>query len=114
MNFSQVSGILRILSPAVIGILAQQHMITDNSAANWSVLILSVLGSAALSGNANTTLNLSKAVAAVPGLQVHVDKFAPSEMLNAANNHSDPTVADIVPAAPAQMVSSTITQKRGF
>jgi hypothetical protein len=111
MNPSQIYGILRIVTPALIGVLAQQHVITDNSAANWTVLALSILGSAALSGNANTTLNLSKTVAAVPGLQVHVDDTAPPELQQAAGS-----VRDIVPAAPAPFVSSTITQsqKRGF
>src|ERR1017187_4573687 len=113
MNPSQIYGVLRIVAPAIIGILAQQHMITDNSAVNWTGLVLSVLGSAALSGGANTTLNLSKAVAAVPGLKVHVDEtMAPPEMVVAAANRSDSAVADIVPAAPVPFVSSTT--KRGF
>jgi hypothetical protein len=114
MNWPQIAGIGRIVVPAIIGVLAQQHIITDNSAANWSVLLISILGSAALSGNANTTLNLSKAVAAVPGLKVHVDERAPPEMQEAAANRSDPAVADIVSAVPLPLVSSTITQKRGF
>lgn len=112
MNFnpSQLFGILRIVGPAVIAVLAQQHLITDNSAANWTALLISVIGSAAWSSTANSTLNLSKAVAAVPGLQVHVDEKAPASLIETA---AAGDVRDIVPAAPAPFVTSTV-KTRGF
>lgn len=108
MNWSQLAGIIRIVGPAAIAVAAQTHLISDNLATNLTVMLGSVLGSAAWSAYANTDLNLSKAVAAVPGLQVHVDTTAPVDLQKAA---LDRTVADIVPAAPAPFVSSTISQR---
>jgi hypothetical protein len=98
MNWSQVAGIVRIAGPALVGVLAQTGIISDSLATNLSAFIVTVVGSAAWSAYSNTNLNLSKAVAAVPGIQVSVSERAPPELQQAA---ADRNVPDIVPATPA-------------
>lgn len=100
MNWSQIAGIFRIVAPAVVGVLAQTGVISDSMATNLSAFILTATGSAVWSAYSNTNLNLSKAVASVPGVQVKVDTSAPPEMQAAA---SDPNVKDIVPATSATL-----------
>jgi hypothetical protein len=94
MNWSQIAGISRLLVPGVIGSLAMAHVITDSAATNWTAFALSILGSSVWSGMANTNLNLSKAVASVPGVQVVAGSMAPLEIQQAAH---DPNVKDIIP-----------------
>ena len=94
MNWSQIAGILRIVGPAVVGVLAQTGVISDSMATNLSAFILTAAGSAAWSAYSNTNLNLSKAVASVPGIQVTVNRSAPPDMQAAAN---DSNVKNIVP-----------------
>ncbi len=105
MNWSQVAGILRIAGPAAVAVLAQMGLISDSAATNLTAIIVSVAGSAAWSAYANTNLNLSKAVASVPGLQVQADHNAPPELKAAAD---DPNVKGIVPAAPPTYPSATM------
>ncbi len=95
MNPSQITGIIRIVGPAIIGVLAFTGVISDSMATNLTTFIVTVAGAAIWSGVSNTTLNLSKAVASTTGLQVHVDATAPPELQAAAGN-----VRDIVSAVP--------------
>ena len=113
MNFnpSQLYGILRIILPSAATYAIGKGWITADMYGQIGSVLVAILGAAGFSANANTTLNLSKAVAAVPGLQVHVDDGAPADMQKAAK---DRWVADIVPAPPEPFVTSTIKQTRGF
>ena len=111
VNSSQIYGILRIAIPSVIAILAYLHVISDSMATNLTAMVLSLLGSVAVSAYANTTLNLSKTVAATPGLQVHVDTNAPAELQEAA---ADRTVKDIVPATGAPTPTSPYEAQRKY
>lgn len=97
MNHSQITGIIRIVGPAIIGVLAFTGVISDSVATSLTTFLATVAGSAVWSAVSNTTLNLSKAVAATPGLQVQVDHNATPEMKAAA---ADRSVRDIVPVVP--------------
>jgi hypothetical protein len=115
MNSSQVYGILRIVLPGAAAFAIGKGWITQDMYGQVGATLAAILAAGGFSANANTTLNLSRAVSAVPGLEVHVDKTAPPEMQVAAANRIDETVADIVPAVSAPpLVTSTTTQKRGF
>lgn len=109
MNASQLYGILRIVLPSAAAYAIGKGWITADMYAQIGSVLAAIVGAAGFSANANTTLNLSKAVAAVPGLTVHVDNEAPATMQEAA---ADRTVHDIVPATPAPFVSSTVQQRR--
>jgi hypothetical protein len=98
MNSSQITGIIRIVGPAIIGVLAFTGVISDSVATNLTTFIATAAGAVVWSAVSNTTLNLSKAVAATPGLQVQVDHNAPPELQAAA---ADCSVRDIVPVVPS-------------
>lgn len=112
MNFnpSQLFGILRIILPSAATYAIGKGWITADTYGQIGSVLVAILGAAGFSANANTTLNLSKAVAAVPGLQVHVDEKAPASLIETA---AAGDVRDIVPAAPAPFVTSTV-KTRGF
>jgi len=97
MNSSQIYGVLRIVLPAIVTFAIGKGWITQETYAQFGAAVAAVLAAGGFSVNANTTLNLSKSVAATPGLQVTVDETAPPVMQQAA---VDRTVADIVPASP--------------
>ncbi len=109
MNPSQIYGILRIIIPAGVSYAVGAHWIDANSVAQIGGLLATIVAAGGWSASANTTLSLSKAVAAVPGLQVHVDDNAPAELQEAA---ADRTVLDIVPAKSGVPVPPTASMRR--
>jgi hypothetical protein len=109
MNFSQYAGILRILVPGAISFAVGRGWVTQDVVSQVGIALATIVASGGWSAAANTTLSLSKAVAAVPGLQVHVDEKAPSELQEAAINRAVP---DIVPAKTGLPLSTTPSQRR--
>lgn len=91
MNPNQLSGILRLLAPTIIGIA------TTYFGAGPVNVVLAILtafvGAAGASFYSNTTSNLVQSVAAVPGVQVAATREAPEAVQKLAN---DPNVPDVV------------------
>jgi hypothetical protein len=107
-NSSQLYGILRIILPSAATYAIGKGWITQDTYGQIGGALAAIVAAGGFSANANTTLNLSKSVAAVPGLQVHVDGTAPPELQKAAD---DRAVADIVPAAPQPSPYTTSRQR---
>ncbi len=97
MNPSQYAGILRIVLPAALSFAVGKGWITQDMVTQVGSVLASIVAAGGWSAVSNTSLNLAKSVASVPGLTVHVDETAPPELQQAA---ADRAVADIVPAAP--------------
>lgn len=110
MNFnsSQLYGILRIVLPAAATYAIGKGWITSDMYAQIGGALAAVVAAGGFSASANTTLNLSKTVAAVPGLQVHVDHTAPADLQVAAATRAVP---DIVPATTSTSFAPP-TQRR--
>lgn len=102
MNPSQLTGILRLFVPTIIGV-ATTYL--GAGTVNTILAILAAFVAAAgASAYANTTTNLTQTVAALPGVKVAVSPAASPELLKLA---SDPNVPDVVhapvpPAPPAK------------
>lgn len=109
MNWSQTTGILRILVPSAISFAVAKGWVTENVVEQAGGALAAIVAAGGWSAVANTNLSLSKAVAGVQGLTVHADSTAPPEIQTVALTGSVP---DIVPAAPPPFVSSTIQQRR--
>jgi hypothetical protein len=109
-NWSQITGIARIVGPAIIGILAQTHVISDSMATNLSVFLASILGSAVWSGFANTNANIVKTASVVQGVKpIEIGPSAAPDLQKIAIDHTVPTV---VVAPPAPFVPSNLSQRR--
>lgn len=93
MNYSQYAGILRIIMPSLVG-LATSYFGADAVTVVGTILA-TIVAAGGWSAVANTTPNLAKVLADVPGLQVAVSRdAAPALQLLA----SDTSVPDIVHA----------------
>ncbi len=101
MNWNQIYGILRIVLPAAASFAIGKGWITQDMYAQIGGALTAIVAAGGFSAAANTNLNLSKAVSAVPGVQVAVDYTAPAELQKAAADRSDPTVKDIISVSPA-------------
>ncbi len=101
MNWNQIYGILRIVLPSVATYAIGKSWITQDMYTQIGGALAAIVAAGGFSAAANTNLSLSKAVSAVPGVQVAVDYTAPIELQRAAADRSDQTVKDIVPVSPA-------------
>jgi hypothetical protein len=104
MNPNQLYGLLRIILPSAATYAIGKGWITADTYGQIGSALAAIVAAGGFSAVANTTLNLSKSVAAVPGLSVHVSDAAPVDLKQAAN---DPAVSDIVPAAAPSPTTSS-------
>lgn len=100
MNPSQLTGILRLFVPTIIGV-ATTYL--GAGTVNTILAILAAFVAAAgASAYANTTTNLTQTVAAMPGVKVAVSPAAAPELQKLASDKSVPDVvhtADLMPTA---------------
>lgn len=107
MNPSQITGILRIFLPTIIGI-ASNYFGADTVNTIGGILAAFV-AAGGWSAYANTTSNLTQTVASIkddagkPAVKVLVSSTAPQDLLALASNDKVPEVvhaATVAPSAP--------------
>jgi hypothetical protein len=109
MNSSQLYGILRIVLPSAIAFIVGKGWVSQDLVTQIIGGMAAIVAASGVSAVANTTSNLAKTVADVPGLQVAVSRSAAPELQKLAD---DPKVPDIVPATGAPTPNAYQTSRR--